>query len=115
MLVGKPEVKRPLGRPRRRWDDNIKTDFRGIGCEGVDWTYLAQKRARWWVLCEEGNEHSGSIKCGEFLYYLRNSQLVKKDSGPWTYLFIYFVTNCHILGIRARKIIIDVKEGVHVN
>jgi hypothetical protein len=40
--VGKPEGKRPLGRPRRRWVDNIKMDLRGIGWDGMDWIDLAQ-------------------------------------------------------------------------
>jgi hypothetical protein len=39
--VGKPEGKRPLGRPRCRWVDNIKMDFRDIGCDGMDWIDLA--------------------------------------------------------------------------
>jgi hypothetical protein len=42
--VGKPEVKRPLGRPRRRWVDNIKMDLRDIGWDGMDWIELAQDR-----------------------------------------------------------------------
>jgi len=41
ILVGKPEGKRPLGRPRRRWEDNITMDLREICCEGVDWMHLA--------------------------------------------------------------------------
>ena len=50
VLVGKPEGKRPLGRPRRRWEDNIKMDFQevGEGCE--DWMELAQDRNRWRAL-----------------------------------------------------------------
>jgi hypothetical protein len=44
ILVGKPEGKRPLGRPRRRWADNIKLDLREIGWDGVDWIDLAQDR-----------------------------------------------------------------------
>jgi len=44
VLVGKPEGKRPLGRPRRRWEDNIKMDLQELGCEGVDWIELAQDR-----------------------------------------------------------------------
>jgi hypothetical protein len=43
-LVGKPEGKRPLGIPRRRWEDNIKMDLRGIGWGGMDWIDLAQNR-----------------------------------------------------------------------
>jgi len=45
-LVGKPEGRRPLGRPRRRWDDNIKMDLQEVGCEGLDWIELAQDRDR---------------------------------------------------------------------
>jgi hypothetical protein len=44
LLVGKPEGKRPLGRPRRRWADNIKMGFREIGWDGMDWVDLAQDR-----------------------------------------------------------------------
>jgi hypothetical protein len=45
--VGKPEGKRPLGRSRRRWVDNIKIDVREIGWDGVDWISLAQDRDQW--------------------------------------------------------------------
>jgi hypothetical protein len=45
-LVGKPEGKRPLGRPRRRWEDNIKMDSQEVGCGGMDWIELAQDRDR---------------------------------------------------------------------
>jgi hypothetical protein len=47
VLVGKPEGKRPLGRPRRRWVNWIRMDLREIGLEGVDWIRLAQDRDRW--------------------------------------------------------------------
>jgi hypothetical protein len=47
VLVGKPEEKRPLGRPRRRWEDGIRMDLREIGLGGVDWIRLAQGRDRW--------------------------------------------------------------------
>jgi len=49
VLVGKPERKRPLGRPRRRWEDNIKMDLREVG-GGGDWMELAQDRDRWRTL-----------------------------------------------------------------
>ena len=42
VLVGKPEGKRPLGRPRHRWEDNIKMDLQEVGCGGMDWIELAQ-------------------------------------------------------------------------
>jgi hypothetical protein len=50
VLVGKPEGRRPLERPRRRWEDNIRMDLRGLGCGCVDWMELAQDRDRWRAL-----------------------------------------------------------------
>ena len=50
VLVGKPEGKRPLGRPRRRWVDNIKMDLQEVGCGGMDWIELAQDGDRWRAL-----------------------------------------------------------------
>jgi hypothetical protein len=47
VLVGNPEGKRPLGRPRRRWVDSIKMDLREVGWDGIDWIYLAQDRDQW--------------------------------------------------------------------
>ena len=49
VLVGKPEGNRPLGRPKRRWEDNIKMDLRKVG-KGGDWKELAQDRGRWRAL-----------------------------------------------------------------
>jgi hypothetical protein len=49
VLVGKPKGKRPLGRPRCRWEDNLKMDLPDGGCGGVDWIALAQERVRWRV------------------------------------------------------------------
>jgi hypothetical protein len=62
-LVGKPEGRRPLGRPRRRWEDNIKMDLREVGW-GVD---LIDLPRIWTGTCVCGDEPSGSIKCGKFL------------------------------------------------
>jgi len=50
VLVGKPEGKRPLGRHRRRWENNIKMDLQEVGFRGMDWIELAQDRDRWWAL-----------------------------------------------------------------
>jgi hypothetical protein len=50
VLVGKPEGKRPLGRPGHRWGDGIRMDLREIGLESVDWIHLAQDRDRWQAL-----------------------------------------------------------------
>jgi len=47
ILVGKSEEKRPLGRPGRRWEDNINMDFQEMGCGDMDWIELAQDRGRW--------------------------------------------------------------------
>ena len=60
MLVGKPEGKRPLGRPRRRWEDNIKMDLQEVGGGREDWMELAGT-------CGYGEGLSGSINAGNFL------------------------------------------------
>jgi 3-oxoacyl-ACP reductase-like protein len=48
--VGKPEGKRPLGKPRHRWEYNIKKDLQEVGCVVMDWIELAQDNDRWWAL-----------------------------------------------------------------
>jgi hypothetical protein len=50
ILVANPEGKRPLGRPRRRWEDNIEIDLRDVGWGGMDWIDLAQDRDQWRAL-----------------------------------------------------------------
>jgi hypothetical protein len=50
VLVGKPEGNKPLGRPRHRWENNIKMDLREVGCGSMDWIELAQDRDRWRTL-----------------------------------------------------------------
>jgi hypothetical protein len=60
--VGKPEGKRPLKRPRRRWEDNIKMELQEEGCVGMDWILLAEDRERWWTLVNALMNF-----CGEFI------------------------------------------------
>jgi len=50
VLVGKPEGKRPLGSPRSRWVDNIRTNLQEVGCEYMDWIGLAQDKDKWRTL-----------------------------------------------------------------
>ena len=50
VLMGKPEGKRPLGRPWLRWEDNIKMHLQEVGCGGMDWIALAKGRDKWWGL-----------------------------------------------------------------
>jgi hypothetical protein len=50
VLVGKPEGQRPLGKPRCRWEDNIKMDLQEVGLGSMYWIELAQDRDRWWAL-----------------------------------------------------------------
>jgi hypothetical protein len=50
VLMGKPKGKRPLGRPRRKWEDNIKMDIKEVGWGSIDWIDLAQDRNRWRTL-----------------------------------------------------------------
>ncbi|KAJ4434362.1 hypothetical protein ANN_22921 [Periplaneta americana] len=61
VLVGRPEGKRPLGRPRRRWEDNIKMYLREVGYDDRYWINLAQDRNRWRAY-EGGNEPAGSLQ-----------------------------------------------------
>jgi len=66
VLVGKPEVKRPLGIPRCRWVENIKMDLQEVGCGGMDWINASQDRDRLQALVNAVTNF-GFIKCGEFL------------------------------------------------
>jgi len=84
LLVGKPEGKRPLGRLRHRWEDNIKLDLQEVGCGFIDWIELAQGRHRWRELVISGNAHLSSIKFGEFLDQLRTCWFLKKDCAAWS-------------------------------
>jgi hypothetical protein len=72
-LVGKPEGTRPLGRLRHTWEFNIKKDLQVVRCRGMDWIDLAHHRVRWWPLVNAVLDHSCSIKCGDFLDWLRTS------------------------------------------
>jgi hypothetical protein len=66
VLVRKPEGKRQLGKPRCRWEDNIKMDLQEVGGGRGDWMELAQDRDRWWALV--GTVKNFRVhKCGEFL------------------------------------------------
>ena len=68
VLVGKPEGNRPLGRPRRRWEDNIKMDLQEVGGGRGDWMELAQDRDGWRALL--GTVRNFRVhQCGEFLDY----------------------------------------------
>ena len=60
---GNSEGRRPPGRPRHRWEDNIKMDLQEVGCGDMDWIHVAQYSDT----CDCGNNPSGSIKCGEFV------------------------------------------------
>jgi len=83
VLVGKPEVKRPPGRPKQRWEDNIKMDLlKVIWGVGHDWIDQAQDSDKVVGTCKHGNERSGTTKCGKFLEKLRTGWLLKRDSGP---------------------------------
>jgi hypothetical protein len=76
------EGKKPLGRPRHRWVDNIKMVLREIGWDGVwiglIWLRIGTSRGS----CEHGNEPSGSVKCWEVLEGPQNRRLLKKGSAP---------------------------------
>jgi hypothetical protein len=66
-LVGKPGGKRSQGRPRHRWEDNIKMHLQEVGCGGMDWTELAQNRDRWRALVNVVMNMRVSQNVGNFL------------------------------------------------
>jgi hypothetical protein len=81
--VGKPEGKRPLGRPRCSWVDIIKIDLRER--DRMGWYVLDRSGSGWGPVegsCEHGDEPSGSIQCWEVLEWLRYWQLLKKGAAP---------------------------------
>jgi hypothetical protein len=78
ILVGKQEGKRPLGRPRRRYVDNIKMELRETGCDGMDWIELVQDRDQWRALV---NLRVPYI-CWEVPEWLNNWQFLRKGSAP---------------------------------
>ena len=65
--MGKPEVKRPLGRSRRRWEDNIKIDLQVVGCGGMDWIEVSQDRDRWRALVNAAMNLRVPQNAGNFL------------------------------------------------
>jgi hypothetical protein len=72
ILVGKPEGRRPLGRPIRRWVDNIKIGLREIGWAGVEWIDLAQDRDQWRALVNTVMNLGGSLKFWAVPEWLQN-------------------------------------------
>jgi hypothetical protein len=71
-LVGKPEGKRPLGKPRRRWVDYIGMDLGEVGWGDVDWIGLVQDRDKWKALVNSVMKPGGFIKCWETIQWLHN-------------------------------------------
>jgi hypothetical protein len=67
VLVRKPEGKRPLGRPRRRWLDNIRTDLQEVGCGYMVWIGLTRDRDRWWTLVSAVMNLRVRLNAGNFL------------------------------------------------
>jgi hypothetical protein len=72
VLVGKPEGRRPLGRPRRRWEDNIRMDLREVGLGGIDWIDLTDDMDRWLAVVNAVMNLRVSYEA-EFLDYLRTA------------------------------------------
>jgi len=85
VLVGKPVGMRPLGRPRRRWEDNIKMDLQEVGCGGMDWIELAQDRDRWWALVNAVM----NLWVPHLLTYLLTYIIIYLHNYIHTYLLIY--------------------------
>jgi hypothetical protein len=76
-LVGGTEGKRPLGRPRRRWEDNIKMDLREIGIDGANWIQLAQDRVQWCDFLNTMMNLRDPKRKQDFFFFLSDNQLFK--------------------------------------
>jgi hypothetical protein len=81
ILVGKPEGKRPLGRPRCRWEDNLRMDLREIGWCGMDWIDLAQDMEQWRALVNTVLKLKMPKSVGKLL---SSCTLLNKDPAPWS-------------------------------
>jgi len=77
VLVGKRKEKRPLGKPRRSFDGNIKLDLQETGCRGRHCIELEST-------CESGNETSGTIKYRNFLDWLNTGEVLRMNCVPWS-------------------------------
>jgi hypothetical protein len=83
VLVGRPEDKRPLGRPRRRWEDNFEMGLRKIGIDGVDWIRLAQGRVQWRAFVRTVINLLFSQRRQAVFDKLSDNQLFKQYPAPW--------------------------------
>ena len=83
-MVGKPEGKRPLGRPKRGWKDIITMDLQEVECEGMEWIELAQDRDKWLALVNALMNLPVPYTAGSLLTSWRAGRLLKKGSTPWS-------------------------------
>ena len=112
VLVGKPEGKRPLGRPRPRWENNIKMDLQVVRCggHGLDRASSGQGQLLGTGKCR--NVPSGSIKFEDFLDQLKTLQLFQKDSAARS---ITFITSCvFIQSTKNSCVVFDILQCIIV-
>ena len=96
VLVERPEGERPLGRPRRRWEDKTKIDLQKVGWEGIDRIDLFLGQGQVTGCCEFSDETAVFLTCGEFLEQVVTCLLLRKDyfhefSCLLIYPFIYYL------------------------
>jgi hypothetical protein len=84
VLVGRPKRKRPLGRPRHRWEDNIKMDFMENGIDGVSWIQLFQDRVPWRAFVNTVMNFCIPKRKQDILRHLSNDRLFKEYPALWS-------------------------------
>jgi len=94
VLVGRPEGKRPLGRPRHRWEDNIKMDLQEVGCGGMNWIDVAQDRDRLWALVHEAMNLWVPKNAGNFLASRQPVSFARRTllRGVWSLTTSYCIS-----------------------
>ena len=98
VLVGKPERRRPLGKPRRRWADNIRTDLQEVGCVYMDWIGLAQDRDRWRTLMSAVMNLRVPWNAGSFLTCCRPVSFSRRTLH-------HGVSKCYLMTLTIAKVI----------
>jgi hypothetical protein len=115
ILVGKPEGKRPLGKPRRRWVDNIKIHLREIGWDGMDWIDVAQDRDQWRALVNTLVNLRVPYNAGKFLSSIGGSSRRAQLRELFGYFAVHIKSMCSTLQSRMAGASVCVNSHIYLH